>query len=259
MKILCVGDVVGDRGVRFAASKIPFYSFCDCIVVNIENSSSKGKGISDYAIKLLSQAGAHVFTGGNHSFSNKFSYSLYDNKHVLRPCNFPYENPGKGHFLFHIPGLDLSVLVINVQLRVFMREQLSCPFRATESILSLYRDQRVISVIDVHGEATSEKIVFGNYFDGKVSAIFGTHTHIQTADSRIFPQGTGYITDVGMVGSYHSSLGVKFKPVEQNLLLQMPFLFELEEEGPQVFSAILFDIDPVTKKCQSVERVLIIE
>lgn len=260
MKILCVGDVVGERGVRFAASKIPFYSFCDLVVVNIENSSPKGKGISEYAIKTLTQAGAKVFTGGNHSFSNKFSYSLYESKNVLRPCNFPYENPGKGHYVEHIPSLGISVVFINVQLRTFMREHLSCPFRATESILSLYKGQNnVIFVIDVHGEATSEKIVFSHYFDGKVSAVFGTHTHIQTADDRIFPQGTGYITDVGMVGSYHSSLGVKFKAVEQNLLYQMPVLFELEEEGPQVFSAIVFEIDIKTKKCISVERVLIVE
>lgn len=260
MKILCVGDVVGERGVRFAASKIPLYSFCDFIIVNIENSSSKGKGISEYAIKSLTQAGARVFTGGNHSFSNKLSYSLYENKNVLRPCNFPFENPGKGHYMEHISLLDLSIVVINVQLRTFMREFLSCPFRATESILSLYKGQNnVVFVVDVHGEATSEKIVFANFFDGKVSAVFGTHTHIQTADNRIFPHGTGYITDVGMVGSFHSSLGVKFKAIEQNLLYQMPSAFELEEEGPSVFSGIIYDIDPISKKCRATERVLIVE
>lgn len=258
MKILCIGDIVGERGVLFAQKQIPLFSSCDFIIANIENSSPKGKGISEFAFTSLSAAGVSVFTGGNHSFSNKFSFHLYENKNMLRPCNFPFENPGRGHFKITTPN-GLSVVVINVQLRTFMRELLSCPFRATESILSLYKGEDAFIIVDVHGEATAEKIVFSHYFDGKVSGIFGTHTHIQTADNRIFPKGTGYITDVGMVGSYHSSLGVKFKNIEHNLLFQMSSPHELEDEGPSVFSAILFTLDDHSKKCLSTERIFIVE
>jgi metallophosphoesterase (TIGR00282 family) len=196
-----------------------------------------------------------VVPGGNHSFDNKYTYHLYSNKNLLRPCNFPSEALGKGHGIFVVEGFSSSVVVINVQLRVFMREHLGCPFRAVESIIALYKGTASIIIIDLHGEATAEKITFAYHFDGKVSAIFGTHTHVQTADERIMPLGTGYITDVGMVGALHSSLGVKLEKTLFNFMNQMPILFELEEAGEYVFSAIEFDVDEKTKKCTDLKRI----
>lgn len=256
MKILCIGDIVGDKGVEKAVEFILQYKKVDCIIANIENSNQKGgRGFSEYAFNKLTAAGVMVFTGGNHSFDNKYTYHLYSNKNLLRPCNFPGEALGKGHGSFKVNDSMPSVVVINVQLRVFMREHLGCPFRAVESLLALYKGTSSIIIIDVHGEATAEKITFAYHFDGKVSAIFGTHTHVQTSDARIMPLGTGYITDVGMVGSLHSSIGIKIEKTLYNFMNQMPILFELEEEGDYVFSAIEFDIDEKTKKCVDVNRI----
>lgn len=260
MKILCIGDVVGPLGVDFALKQILKLKKSDFIIANIENSAAKAKGFSEHAYKKLSEAGVSIFTGGNHSFDNKLSYHLYDQKNMLRPCNFPYENPGKGYSLSSVSFSSQKILCINVQLRTFMREQLSCPFRAVDSILSLYKNNDdIIIVIDLHGEATAEKLTFSHYFDGKVSAIFGTHTHVQTADARVLPKGTGYITDVGMVGALDSSLGIKFKNTLYNFFYQMPTVFELEEEGQFVFSAIEFTIDPISKKCTHIERIFNID
>jgi metallophosphoesterase (TIGR00282 family) len=256
MKVLCVGDIVGEKGVNKVISYLGNNDYYDCIIANIENSNPKGgRGFSEYAYQSLTRAGVQVFTGGNHSFDNKFSYHLYSNKNLLRPCNFPAETMGKGHVALKLNSNVPTIVVINVQLRVFMRELLSCPFRAVESILSLYKQDDCIFIIDLHGEATAEKMSFAAHFDGKVSAIFGTHTHVQTADERIMPQGTGYITDVGMVGALHSSLGVKFKCTISNFMNQMPVLFELEEDGEYVLSAISFEINESTKKCTSVKRI----
>lgn len=257
MKILCIGDIVGSKGVDFAVEQIKKLDKYDCIIANIENSGNKGRGISEYAFKKLSDAGVSVFTGGNHSFDNKLTYFLYDNHQVLRPCNFASENPGKGYFLVSFSSKKTKLLVINVQLRTFMREQLACPFRSVDSILNLHKQDDIIVLIDVHGEATAEKLTFFSYFDGKASAMFGTHTHVQTADERIFPKGSGCITDVGMVGALNSSLGIKFQQTIHNFLFQMPTLFELEETGNFVFSAIEFTIDEKTKKCLDLKRIYI--
>lgn len=258
MKILCIGDIVGNKGVEKAKEFILNYKKIDFIVANIENSNQKGgKGFSEFAYEELSAVGVDVFTGGNHSFDNKLSYHLYNNKNLLRPCNFPVEALGRGHVSVRVKNnIDnsLSVVVINVQLRVFMREYLACPFRTVESIILFYKGTNSVIIIDLHGEATAEKLTFAAYFDGKVAAIFGTHTHVQTADERILPLGTGYITDLGMVGALHSSLGVKFEKTLFNFMNQMPVLFELEEKGEFVISAIEFDIDEITKKCINIKR-----
>ena len=174
-----------------------------------------------------------------------------DYKNILRPCNFPDENFGVGYFFD--TSMPNPVLTINVQLRVYMREHLACPFRSVEKIIEKYRDKNPIVIIDLHGEATAEKLSFAAHFDGRVSAIFGTHTHVQTADSRIMPSGTGYITDVGMVGALHSSIGLKFKNTIDALYYQVPTLHEVEEDGDFVWSAVLFSVNNRTLLCNSVE------
>lgn len=256
IRVLCIGDVFGDKGVRVALhSLLKYKNDYDFVVANIENASQKsGSGISEYAYRALKEAGVSVFTGGNHSFQNRNANFLYEFKDLLRPCNFPAGVIGHGHGMWYIE--DQAIVVINVQLRVFMRQLLSCPFRAVESLLALYKSYNPIFIVDVHGEATSEKLSLGSFLDGKVSAIFGTHTHVQTSDERVFKKGTGYITDVGMVGSFHSSLGIKFEKTICNFMTQMPVLFEIEEENPYVFSAIIFEIDIESTRCLQVKRIL---
>jgi len=257
MKVLCLGDVVGCTGVKNACKLIEDLRSKekpDVIIVNIENSAPFGKGIATSAVDALKSAGAMVFTGGNHSFSRRESYEIYQkNKDILRPCNYPNGAPGSGHIAMNIVNSKKKVIIISVQLRVFMKENLGCPFKAVESILGLYKD--AITIVDVHGEATAEKASFAYFFDGKVTAIFGTHTHIQTADERILPKGTGYITDVGMTGALNSSIGMKLSGTISNFVTQLPVKFEVEDSKPFVSNAIIFSIDEDSKKTTAVKRI----
>jgi 2',3'-cyclic-nucleotide 2'-phosphodiesterase len=254
MKILCMGDVFGSKGVRYAAKHIREVCLkekIDLVIANIENSDINGKGPSVGAIETLGDAGANVFTGGNHSFANRSfyaKYSVYSN--CIRPLNFPSGAPGRGYYVVEI-NEELVVAVLNVQLRVFMLELVDCPIRTTESVMSLiksiYKGKKICFVIDLHGEATAEKAIFANYFDGKVSVIFGTHTHIQTADERVLPRGTGYITDVGMTGALNSSLGASFDSLTYRMLYQMPRKMIVEEAGPYVSCGVIFELDSLLK------------
>ena len=248
MKILCIGDIVGQKGIIYAKQHIlklikknEFAAF----IINIENSAENGKGPCVNACIAFSEFKNVVFTGGNHSFGNKYFTPKYEEyKNCIRPCNFSKEAPGDGYCVLNL-NEDLKLAVINVQLRTFMREQLNCPFRSVESILSLLKSnyKNLIIIIDLHGEATAEKLTFASYFDGKVTAIFGTHTHVQTNDGRVFPKGTGYITDIGMTGALNSSLGVKFDGTIFNFITQLPTKFVLEEKLPYISSGVIFEIE----------------
>lgn len=249
MKILCLGDIVGKKGIFYAKQnilKLKEKENFEAYVINIENSAESGKGPCEEACKEFENLGApSVYTGGNHSFSNKNFFDKYSSyKNCLRPCNFPKEAPGSGYFITILEN-GRKMAVINVQLRTFMRENLSCPFRAVESILTVlkntYKDS--IIIIDVHGETTAEKITFANYFDGKVSAIFGTHTHVQTNDARILKNGTAYITDLGMTGALNSSLGVKFEGTTYNFITQLPTKFVIEDKPPFISSGIILEFN----------------
>lgn len=262
LKILCCGDVVGTSGCHALIQQLQKlkenYS-PDLIIVNGENSGSNGKGPSRDSLRLLLSAGIHVITGGNHSFYNRDIIEVYQaSKNVLRPCNFPPETPGCGSVILSVPmsnGQEVSVGIINVQLRIFMRELLACPFRAVESIVNVMRNKTSVIIVDMHGEATSEKVSFAYHFDGKVSAIFGTHTHIQTADERILPKGTGYITDIGSTCALHSSLGVKVASTIKNFITQMPVKFEVDDVGPFCIGALYLEIDTVHGKTTKIERI----
>jgi metallophosphoesterase (TIGR00282 family) len=259
MKIICFGDVVGDRGSNALLNHLHEFKEehrPDVIIVNAENSNSNGKGPSVAFVKELFIRGVDVITGGNHSFNNKYASHLYEElPHLLRPINFPSGTAGNGCCYIKKHGGSQLIGVINIQLRTFMRELLSCPFRTIDSILNIMKEKTDIIIIDVHGEATSEKISFGSYVDGRASVVFGTHTHVQTADNRIFPKGTGYITDVGMCGVLHSSLGVSFNSVIKQMLTQLPVKFELEAEGDVMLCGIVAEVDDKTGKTISIERI----
>jgi metallophosphoesterase (TIGR00282 family) len=259
IRIMCIGDVFGPKSVTLLSDQLSSLKEefkPHVIIVNTENAGPKNHGPTEDVIKKLSEAGVHIFTGGNHSLSKKELFDVHQKyRNLLRPCNFPAGTPGFGYGIFTIPGVATKIACINVQLRSFMREHINCPFKGVESILQVIKQENPIILIDVHGETTAEKACIGHYFDGSISAMWGTHTHVQTADEQILPKGTGFITDLGMTGPLHSSIGNKLQERIYNFITQLPAKFEIEEQGPHVIAGIICDIDESTKKCLNIQRI----
>lgn len=260
VRVLMVGDLMGYAGVAMFMKHAPLLKEqykTDFIVVNGENSAVNGKGITPKVADLL-LTHADVITSGNHIWQQRdIMPYIQENRNLLRPINFPNGTPGVGIVAVAKNGYTLAVL--NVQGRVFMKELLACPFRATDTALTALNNQTKMIVVDFHAEATAEKMAFAYYLDGRVSGIVGTHTHVQTADERILPNGTGYITDLGFAGALNSSIGVKKEPVIQNLITQMPTKFEVDCTGPFVLSGVVITIDEQTGNALAIERVRIID
>lgn len=256
IRILCVGDLMGTPGramfkKHIAALKIKYA--VDAVIVNGENTASDGRGITPAIMDFLKQYGADLVTSGNHIFAKRDIYSyLSSNKNLLRPANFPASTPGVGVSTFTVANVKVGV--INVQGRVFMRELLSCPFKAAESAIMFLKPQTNCIIVDMHAETTSEKMGLAYFLDGQVSCVYGTHTHVQTADERILPLGTAYISDIGMGGAINSMIGMKRHAILHNLLTQMPVKFEVELEGPYHMHGIVVTLDTVTGKAVSIER-----
>lgn len=257
MKVLAIGDVVGSVGCKFLMEKLPQLKRkenINFVVCNGENSSD-GNGITPASAKLLFSAGVDVITGGNHSFRRKETYPFYDEcECLLRPANFPEKTtPGRG-YVFYDMGRT-SLLVINLMGCMYM-ESLDCPFKTADKILeeNSRENNAKIIIVDFHAEATAEKLALGYYLDGRVSAIFGTHTHVQTADEMILPKGTGYITDVGMTGPIISVLGVKPEITIKKFVEKLPVRFDLAE-NPCKLDCILYDIDEKTGSTVSLKRI----
>ena len=261
LRILFFGDIVGVPGCAMFqkyAQKLKRDYIADAIMVNAENAAQNGRGLTPSVMASLKHNGAVVVTGGNHSFQKKEIYPyLTSNKDLLRPLNFPSSCPGTGVGVYDINGITVGV--VNLQGLIFMREHLSCPFRALESALTFLKSRTNIVIVDMHAEATSEKAAIAWYFDGKVSTVVGTHTHVQTADERILPQGTGFISDLGYAGSYHSLIGMKKDLIIHQMLTQMPVKYEVEEVGPYIISGVVIDIDTKTGKTLAIERFRIID
>lgn len=258
MKIMLVGDVVGRTGRkafdRYTKELRQKYNV-DMVIVNGENSAG-GKGISRKSMDELLRGGADVITSGNHIWDNREVYGFIDQEpYLVRPANYPQGAPGKGWCIY--PFRSANVAVINLSGRAFMPD-MDCPFQKIEDILSEIGKEADIFVLDFHAETTSEKMAMGFYLDGRVQAVVGTHTHIQTSDARILPKGTGYITDLGMVGPWNSVLGVEPEIIIKKFTTCMPARFNVAE-GPAVYSAIVMDIDTATKKTVNVERIFITE
>ena len=260
IRILCVGDVVGTPGCTILQKQLPALKekrAIDAVIVNGENSAD-GKGITPRIMHFFRHNGVDVVTSGNHIWQKKeiFPY-LAEHKDLLRPANFPSECPGVGVTSF-LAG-STSVGVLNLQGRIFMREFVSCPFRAAESALTFLASRTNIIIVDMHAETTSEKMALAWFLDGKVSAVVGTHTHVQTADERILPGGTAFMTDLGMCGALNSMLGMKKEPIIRNMITQMPARFEVEENPPFVLSGVLIDVDKNTGKATGIESIRIID
>ncbi|QQR54215.1 TIGR00282 family metallophosphoesterase [bacterium] len=262
INIGCFGDIVGITGrtmfQKHSALLQKKYQL-DGIIVNGENCSSTGRGITTKNVQFLQKNGASIITSGNHIFQNKDIYAYLDQKKdLLRPANFPSAAPGTGAAFFNTAH-GVTVGVINVQGRVFMRELLSCPFKAVESLIPFVKQKTDIIFIDIHAETTAEKMGLAHYVTGKVSAVFGTHTHVQTADHRILPGGTAFITDLGMIGSLNGMLGMKKDSVVNQFVTQMPSKFEVDTTVPAVLSGVVVTVDIKTGKAIGIESVRVIE
>lgn len=256
VRILLIGDLVGRTGRELFArhiNKIRQHYRVDATIVNGENSS-RGKGISPKVMAFFKEHNVDLVTSGNHIWDRREIIPYFhENNDLLRPGNYPSSCPGKGIGFFECKGVTIAV--INVMGRVFMRQHLECPFKTTESLVQYAASKTPIILVDVHAETTAEKLGLGYSFDGKVSALVGTHTHVQTNDARILPGGTAYITDLGMGGSLNSMIGVKKEAPITNFLTQMPVRHEVDTEPPYVLSGVVVEVDTKTGRALTIQTI----
>jgi metallophosphoesterase (TIGR00282 family) len=252
-----LGDLVGKVGREVVQTMIPTLQELyapHLIIANGENAAA-GLGITPEISTALLRSGVHVITLGNHTWSKRAIIEHLDREpRLLRPANYPAGTPGRGCGVF-IAAEGTRVGVANLLGRTFM-EPLDDPFRLADTILETFRGQTMVSFFDFHGEATSEKTAFGYYLDGRASVVVGTHTHVQTADERLLPRGTAYITDVGMVGPQDSIIGMEAEPVLHRFVTQLPHRMEVAT-GPVTLCGVVVDVDPETGRATHIERVQI--
>lgn len=258
LKILFFGDIVGKIGRRALAEILPKLREefePDLVIANAENLAH-GLGITKKTIQEVKETGVDFFTSGNHVWNKSEGIEILVEKDplIIRPANYPEGVLGWGEKVLEIGTKKL--LVINLLGRVFMDVQVDCPFKKFDEIYKKYELQKLAGIIvDFHGEATSEKMAMGWYLDGRASAVLGTHTHIATGDSRIFPKGTAFVSDVGMVGARDSVIGDTKESVLKRFLTQLPEPLEVPETGWATVNSVLVEIDPKTKKAISIKRI----
>lgn len=260
-KLLFIGDVVGEPGravLQKHISALRLKHKIDFVIVNGENSAADGRGITPTIMASFKEMGVDLVTSGNHIWAKKEIIPYFnDHKDLLRPANFPAGCPGSGVAVVTTQS-GFTIGVLNLQGRVFMRELVNCPFRAAESALTFLKSRTDIILVDMHAETSSEKMGMGFYLDGQVSAVVGTHTHVQTADERILPRGTAYITDVGCGASVNSMIGMKTDIILKNMLTQMPVKFAVETEGPFQLCGVVITVED-TGRALAIERVFIVD
>lgn len=254
MKILFIGDIVGRPGRDAVCERVPqiIKEFSiDCCIANAENSAG-GSGITVKAADDLLASGVDLLTSGDHVWRNKDIFQLFDRTdRVIRPANFLTTVPGRGSAVIQLRS-GIRVGVINLLGRVFMNP-IENPFQAVMREIESIKKQTPVILVDVHAEATSEKIAMGWYLDGQVSAVVGTHTHVPTADSKILPEGTAYITDVGMVGAQYSVLGRNVQAVLKHFTTGLPARFDVAD-GNVIVQSVIIDIDERTGKARDITR-----
>jgi hypothetical protein len=253
MNVLMVGDVFGEPGRTALQRLLPRLRDehrIDFTVVNVENAAG-GFGVTAAMCRAFLEQGADVLTSGNHIWDRKeiVGYIAKENL-LLRPANFPAGTPGVGHVT--LKAGPHRVAVVNLMGRVFMHP-IDCPFRTADALLPELRRETPIILVDMHAEATSESMAMGWYLDGRVSAVVGTHRHVQTADERVLPRGTAYITDVGMTGPTDSVIGVATDLILQRFLTQMPVKFE-PAKGPAALHGVVIAVDPETGRASDIRR-----
>lgn len=257
MNILIIGDVCGRPGremLRQHVNQLKKEHNIDMVIVNGENSAA-GRGISHKTLDELHLAGADVVTSGNHIWDQREIFNFIDDEpYLIRPANYPEGAPGKGYCIY--PFKAVNVGVINLSGRTFM-PPMDCPFQKVEEILREIADECQVIILDFHAEATSEKIAMGYYLDGRITCQVGTHTHVPTADYRILPKGTAYITDLGMVGPLNSSLGINVQNAIDKFTTGMPVRFEIAD-GPNMLSGVVLELDE-NYKAKNIKQILIKE
>jgi len=261
MNILIIGDVVGSpgRGIMKKALPIVFREHdIDYCIANVENAAG-GFGVTKDVCDELLDMGVDCMTSGNHIWDKKEILGVVDSiPQLLRPANYPEGQPGRGSHVGRGKDSKTPVATLNLSCRVFMNGAMDDPFRkAIEEVERLRKEAKVI-IVDIHGEASSEKMAMGYYLDGKVSAVVGTHTHVPTCDHRLLPKGTAYCTDLGMTGPYDSVIGVDADTIIKRFLTGMPIRFETAKGDPR-FAAAVVDVDPQTGRARAIDRMLLAE
>lgn len=256
MNILCIGDIVGRPGraaVHQALARLKKELKADCVIANAENSAG-GAGITERIAKGFFHLGCDVLTLGDHTWDQKDIEPYLDQaEFLIRPLNFPEGTPGRGWCVKTLAN-GRKIGVVNILGRTFMRTAVDCPFRALEKAVAEIRKQTPVIVVDMHAETTSEKNAIGRFIDGKVSLVFGTHTHIATADETIFPGGTAYITDVGMTGPYDSVIGQDKEAIIRRFLTSRPVAFNVAS-GDVKICGVLVSVDPASGRAVTIQRI----
>lgn len=259
MNILFIGDIVGKIGrqtVKKIVPKLRKELKIDLVIANAENSAH-GSGVTETVLDELMEAKIDFFTSGDHIFKNKKGLSAFEKYPLIRPANYPPNVPGKGYKIITVN--NKNILIINLIGRVFMPLNYDCPFRKLDEILAninLHEKNIFAIIVDIHAEATSEKVCLGYYADGRVNAILGTHTHVMTADSKISEKNTAYITDVGMCGAYHSSLGIDHENIIKTFLEQIKYNHKIPEKGKTILNGVLLEINDKTGKTEKIKPII---
>ncbi len=257
VKILFIGDIIGKPG-RQALSReldrlVDRHSV-DLVIANGENAAG-GFGLTVETARELFDMGVHGITSGNHIWDKKEQVPLVlADRRILRPANYPEGVPGSGSALFTTPG-GVKIAVLNLEGRVFMK-YLDCPFRCADREIERLKQETPIVLVDFHAEASSEKAALGWYLDGRASAVIGTHTHVQTADERILTQGTAYMTDAGMTGSFDSVIGIGKDEAIRKFLTQLPVKFEIPKKDMRV-NGVVVGVDEISGQALSIERIAV--
>ncbi|UCD55786.1 MAG: TIGR00282 family metallophosphoesterase [Candidatus Omnitrophota bacterium] len=256
MKVLFIGDIVGEPGRKAVKALLPGIirkRKINCVIANAENSAG-GSGITPPIAKELKSYKLDVITSGDHIWKRREIVEILDREQtILRPLNYPKEAPGFGSAIIELPEHGVKIGVVNLVGRVFM-QAVECPFRTSREEVGRMRKITPNIFVDMHAEATSEKIALGWYLDGLVTAVMGTHTHVQTADEKILPEGTAYITDVGMTGPFDSVIGRKKEQILTRFITQMPTRFQMADADIWL-NAVVIDFDDKTGKANSIERI----
>jgi len=257
VKVLFISDIVGKPGRQALSQElhrlVDRYAV-DLVIANGENAAG-GFGLTEETARELFGCGVHLITSGNHIWDKKESVDFIKREEkLIRPANYPEGTPGRGSAIIQTAS-GISVAVLNLEGRVFM-SNLECPFRVADREIAKLKEVTPIVLVDFHAEATSEKLSLGWYLDGRVSAVLGTHTHVQTADERILPGGTAYMTDVGMTGSFDSVIGIRKELAVEKFLTQLPVRFEVAKRDIRL-NCVVLEIDEISGKALGIERIAV--
>lgn len=254
MNILAVGDIVGKIGVDKLKSELPKIvqeNNIDFVIVNGENAA-EGMGLTEKLYREILEAGANIVTMGNHTWAKKDIFGFIDDEKIIRPANYSDNNPGCGYRILECKGQKIAV--INLIGRVSMNVLSENPFLVAKKIINEIKNKVDYIFVDFHGEATAEKIAFANYVDGEVTAVFGTHTHVQTADEQVLPKGTGFICDIGMTGPKNSIIGMEIEASLKRFETSLPEKYKIAD-GKAKFNSVMFCVNNETKKVDRIVRI----